>query len=92
MKSYKHQVLIHTIKAISIAFVLLMSIGFINIMSCKETDGARRLNDEELELQYQYTYTNFIFNLFERSFLFYPFVFVLGGFWSRKKMLKAGIL
>ena len=93
MKSYKHKVLINTVRVISIIFVLLMSLGFIKIMSCSEFDGEHTLTEEEINLQYKLTYTDFFFNLYQRSsYMFYPFVFLLGAFWSRKKIIKTGIL
>jgi len=92
MKSYKQKVLIPLMRVLSICVVLLMSLGFINIMSCKESNSERPYTDEEIEYQLKYTYTDFVFNLYQRSFMFYPFVFVLGAFWSRKKMVKSGII
>lgn len=92
MKSYKKSVLISLMRAISLAFVLIMSLGFINIMSCQDTNDEGPLSVAEMDFQYKSTYTDLLFNLYERTFMFYPFVFVLGAFWSRKKMIKSGII
>jgi len=92
MKSYKHQFLINIMKALSISLVLLMSLGFLSIMTCKEANGEPPMTSEEIELQYKSTYTDLFFNLYQRSYMFYPFVFVLGAFWSRIKIVKIGIL
>ncbi len=93
MKSYKKQVLITCMRVFALAFVLIMSLGFINIMSCKETNGQQEYTNEEPDKQVKVIpLTDYIFNMRNRSFTYYSFVFVLGAFWNIKKLIRTGSL
>ncbi len=92
MKSYKKHVLITLMKCLSICFVLFMSFGFLSLIETKEIEPGEVLTDEELELQYKSSFTDFFNNIYQRSFTFHFFVFVLGAFWNVKKILRIGII
>jgi len=93
MKSYKQKFLITLMKIISISFVLLMSLFFIQIISSSNSNGGKPLTDEEIEEKLNSSIIKIFRNpdQNERSYSFHGFVFVLGAFWN-SKILKVGII
>ena len=92
MKSYNQVVLIKLMKIVSFSFVILMSLGFINIITAIENESSDTIKEEEIELQFNSSKINLLFNQNERSYSFLLFAFVLGAFWNYKRILRIGII